>query len=156
MSRGGPLSERALILTPTGRDAALASAMLNEGGFAAKICAEIPTLVGELERGAALAILADEAIHAADSSPLVAILKRQPAWSDFPIILLTGRGGGMSTLRDPAGRAVVGNDRRRHSGADRGLGGDQERRRRVAILARDGSRQPAARGQGRQRGHRGE
>ena len=45
MSRGGPLSERALILTPTGRDAALASAMLNEGGFAAKICAEIPTLV---------------------------------------------------------------------------------------------------------------
>jgi PAS domain S-box-containing protein len=105
MSRGGPLSERALILTPTGRDAALASAMLNEGGFAAKICAEIPTLVGELERGAALAILADEAIHAADSSPLVAILKRQPAWSDFPIILLTGRGGGPE--RNPVAAAFA-------------------------------------------------
>jgi signal transduction histidine kinase/CheY-like chemotaxis protein len=94
MSRGGPLSERALILTPTGRDGALASMMLNEGGFAAKICVDIPTLAEELERGAALAILADEAIHSADSNPLIALLKRQPAWSDFPILLLTGRGGG--------------------------------------------------------------
>jgi PAS domain S-box-containing protein len=94
VSRGGPLSERALILTPTGRDGALASAMLNEGGFAAKICVDIPMLAEELERGAALAILADEAIHSADLCPLAAFLKRQPPWSDFPIILLTSRGGG--------------------------------------------------------------
>jgi PAS domain S-box-containing protein len=94
MSRGGPLSERALILTPTGRDAALASAMLNEGGFAAKICADIPAFVDELKRGAALAILADEAIHSVDLGALAAFLKRQPPWSDFPIILLTRRGGG--------------------------------------------------------------
>jgi PAS domain S-box-containing protein len=94
MSRGGPLSERALILTPTGRDAALASAMLIESGFAAKICADIPTFAAELERGAALAILADEAIHSVDLRSLAAFLKRQPPWSDFPIILLTRRGGG--------------------------------------------------------------
>ena len=105
MSRGGPLSERALILTPTGRDGALASAMLNEGGFAAKICADIPTLAEELGRGAALAILADEAIRSADLRPLATFLKRQPSWSDFPIILLTGRGGGPE--RNPAAAAFA-------------------------------------------------
>jgi PAS domain S-box-containing protein len=105
MSRGGPLSERALILTPTGRDGALASMMLNEGGFAAKICADIPTLAGELERGAALAILADEAIHSTDLGPLAAFLKQQPPWSDFPIILLTGRGDGPE--RNPAAAAFA-------------------------------------------------
>jgi PAS domain S-box-containing protein len=105
MSRGGPLSERALILTPTGRDGALASAMLIEGGFAAKICADIAALAGELERGAALAILADEAIHSADLSSLAAFLKRQPPWSDFPIILLTGRGGGPE--RNPVAAAFA-------------------------------------------------
>ncbi len=105
MSRGGPLSERALILTPTGRDGALASAMLNEGGFAATICADIATLAEELDRGAALAILADEAIHSGDLCPLVAFLKRQPLWSDFPIILLTGHGGGPE--RNPVAAAFA-------------------------------------------------
>jgi signal transduction histidine kinase/DNA-binding response OmpR family regulator len=107
VSRGEHLSERAVILAPTGRDGALASLILNEGGFAAKICLDIPMLGEELERGAALAILADEAIVSADLHPLAAFLKRQPPWSDFPVILLTSRGA--SAERNPiaAGFAEV-------------------------------------------------
>lgn len=100
MSRSDPLSERAVILAPTGRDGALASLILREGGFSGQTCPDIPTLTGEIERGAALAILADEAIHKADLRPLTALLRRQPSWSDFPIILLTSRGS--APERNPA------------------------------------------------------
>jgi nitrogen-specific signal transduction histidine kinase/FixJ family two-component response regulator len=100
VSRGGPASERAIILAPNGRDSQLASQILSEGGLAAKICADIPTMSHELGRGAALAVIADEAIHAIDLRPLTVFLETQPPWSDFPIIVLTHRGGGPE--RNPA------------------------------------------------------
>jgi signal transduction histidine kinase/CheY-like chemotaxis protein len=94
VSRSGPLSERAVILAPTGRDGQLAALILSEGAFSSKICADIPTLGEELERGAALAIVADEAVRSADLRPLRMFLQRQPPWSDFPVVLLTSRGSG--------------------------------------------------------------
>jgi signal transduction histidine kinase/CheY-like chemotaxis protein len=100
VSRGGPTSERAIILAPNGRDSQLASQILNESGLATKACIDIPNLGHELGRGAALAIIADEAVHAADLRPLTSFLEDQPPWSDFPIILLTQRGG--SPERNPA------------------------------------------------------
>jgi signal transduction histidine kinase len=100
VSRSGPLSERAVILAPTGRDGPLAALILSEGAFSSQICADIPTLSEELERGAALAIVADEAVRSADLHPLAMFLKRQESWSDFPVILLTSRGSGPE--RNPA------------------------------------------------------
>ncbi|MGN6376140.1 MAG: response regulator [Sphingomonas sp.] len=94
------LSERALILAPRGRDAAIAAAVLNEAGFGAAVCASLPALVTELDGGAAFAVLTEEAIATADLRRLSTWLMDQEEWSDLPIILLTGRGGGLE--RNPA------------------------------------------------------
>ena len=100
MSLSGPLSERAIILAPNGRDSQIAALILEEAGFPAEVRADLPGLCEELEKGAGSAIIADEAIDSADLRPLAMFLERQPSWSDFPIILLTRHGGGPE--RNPA------------------------------------------------------
>ena len=100
MSRPGPHSERALILAPSGRDGEIATLILNQAGFPTEVHCDLATLCGEIEKGAGMAIIADEAIRGADLRPLSECLGRQAPWSDFPIILLTQRGGGPE--RNPA------------------------------------------------------
>lgn len=90
----GASSERAVILAPTGRDAAVAAALIREAGFYADVCGDIAGLLQEIERGAGLAVIADEAIKTADLRGLMRWLGEQPSWSDFPIVLLTHQGGG--------------------------------------------------------------
>lgn len=94
------LSERALVLAPRGRDAAIASNMLREGGIEATSCADLPTLVSELDEGAAFVIVTEESIAHADLHGLAAWIADQQEWSDLPFILLTNRGGGLE--RNPA------------------------------------------------------
>ena len=91
---------RALVLAPTGRDAPLSVGLLGEMGVHGEICGDLGQLIGELQQGAGLAIIADEALQGADLRPLVSFLNVQPPWSDMPIILLTHRGGGPE--RNPA------------------------------------------------------
>jgi PAS domain S-box-containing protein len=92
--RPGASSERAVILAPTGRDAAVAAALIKEAGFYANVCGDLAALLREIEGGAGLAVIADEAIKTADLRGLVRWLNDQPSWSDFPIVLLTHQGGG--------------------------------------------------------------
>jgi PAS domain S-box-containing protein len=92
--RPGPSSERAVILAPKGRDASVAAALIREAGYHANVCADLGALVDEIESGAGLAVIADEAVMTADLRGLVAWLNGQPSWSDFPIVLLTHQGGG--------------------------------------------------------------
>ena len=87
-------SERAVILAPTGRDASVAAGLIREAGYYANVCGDLPALLLELEGGAGLAVIADEAIKTADLRSLVNWLTAQPSWSDFPIVLLTHQGGG--------------------------------------------------------------
>jgi signal transduction histidine kinase/FixJ family two-component response regulator len=100
--RPGASSERAVILAPTGRDAAVAAALIQEAGFYANIAADLATLIHEIEAGAGLAVIADEAIKTADLRSLVKWLNDQPSWSDFPIVLLTHQGGGPERNPDAA------------------------------------------------------
>jgi len=92
--RPGASSERAVILAPTGRDAAVAEALIKEAGYCANVCGDLAALLHEIEDGAGLAVIADEAIKTADLRGLVRWLNDQPSWSDFPIVLLTHQGGG--------------------------------------------------------------
>ena len=80
-----------LVLAPVGRDAEVASAILGEVGLSARVCNTIDELTGSLSSAGA-AILADEALIAADRRGLAAWVTNQPPWSDFPFILLTRRG----------------------------------------------------------------
>jgi two-component sensor histidine kinase len=96
----GASSERAVILAPRGRDAAVAVDILRAGGIAAEACSDLPCLVREVQRGAGLVIVTDDAFHTADLSHLARWLSEQPAWSDLGFVLLTMRGGGID--RNPA------------------------------------------------------
>jgi signal transduction histidine kinase/DNA-binding response OmpR family regulator len=100
--RPGASSERAIILAPTGRDAAVAAALIQEAGFYANNAGDLAALIHEIEAGAGLAVIADEAIKTADLRSLVKWLNDQPSWSDFPIVLLTHQGGGPERNPDAA------------------------------------------------------
>ena len=72
-----------------GRDAALACAVLKHEQLTAEICLDVPELIAQLRTGAGAAVIADEALNG--NVPLLRDwVKTQPAWSDFPFIVLTG------------------------------------------------------------------
>ena len=98
----GSSSERAVVLAPKGRDAAVAAALIQEAGYHAQACDDLAALLSEIEAGAGLAVIADEAIKTADLRSLVNWLNHQPPWSDFPIVLLTHQGGGPERNPDAA------------------------------------------------------
>ncbi|HTB19421.1 MAG TPA: ATP-binding protein [Bryobacteraceae bacterium] len=80
---------RVLILAPVGRDAALACGVLNREQLTAEVCPNVPDLIAKLQAGAGTAVIADEALNG--NIPLLQDwVKSQPAWSDFPFIILTG------------------------------------------------------------------
>lgn len=94
------VSERGLVLAPLGRDAAIASAMLSEGGIVATVCPTLSYLLQELDAGAGFVVVTEEAIDTADLHGLSTWIKEQEEWSDLPFVLLTSRGGGLE--RNPA------------------------------------------------------
>jgi len=89
------LSERALILAPHGRDAAVARGMLAEAAMPSDVIGDVLELVTRLDAGAGFVVVTEEAISATDLHPLSDWLDQQPEWSDLPFILLTRRGGGL-------------------------------------------------------------
>jgi PAS domain S-box-containing protein len=105
--RPGTLSERAVILAPTGRDASVAAGLIREAGYHADICADLTALMHEITIGAGLAVIADEAIKTADLRSLMRWLNDQASWSDFPIVLLTRQGGGPERNPDAVRLAQV-------------------------------------------------
>lgn len=104
MTLAEPLSERALILAPLGRDSQIALMILNEAGFAGLICRHLGQLCEELEKGAGLMVISSEALVGPDLETLFLQIEQQPAWSDLPIVLLTHHGG---PEQNPAARIGV-------------------------------------------------
>src|SRR5205085_12168945 len=51
--------------------------------------------VEQLQHGAGMAVVTEEALTGTDVRPLSRWLEEQPEWSDFPFVLLTRRGGGL-------------------------------------------------------------
>ncbi|MFL6607296.1 MAG: response regulator [Pseudomonas sp.] len=93
MTSAEPLSERALILAPLGRDSQIALMILNEAGFSGLVCSHLGHLCEELEHGAGLLVISSEALVGPDLETLFQYIEQQPAWSDLPIVLLTHHGG---------------------------------------------------------------
>jgi two-component sensor histidine kinase len=101
MSPGQPSgSARALILAPFGRDATVARAILEEAGFHAEVCLDVPSLTRACAEGAGLALIVEEVLINEDYAPLARWVDAQAAWSDFPIVILARRGAGLE--RNPA------------------------------------------------------
>jgi signal transduction histidine kinase len=95
LSAAAAATERILILAPRGRDSAVAKSILREARIECDVCADLAELLTEIQRGADVVILTEEAVGAADTRALTDWVESQAPWSDFPFILLTGHGGGI-------------------------------------------------------------
>ncbi|MGF6723903.1 signal transduction histidine kinase [Paraburkholderia sp. GAS41] len=84
------MERRILILAPFGRDADVIAEVLNKDGRDCERCADPHALSVELSHGAGAALVTEEALADDRAAALFAWLEGQPAWSDFPIVLLAG------------------------------------------------------------------
>ena len=86
-----PRTPEVLILAPMGRDAQIAVSILSTNEISSRICANLQEVPPLLESAQCL-VIAEEALISADRKHFAAWFENQPAWSDFPIVLLTKRG----------------------------------------------------------------
>jgi len=82
---------RVLIMAPFGRDADVIADVLASDGRSCLACSDLECLLNELERGAGVAIITEESVQNDSAGALGEWLEHQAAWSDLPIILLSGR-----------------------------------------------------------------
>ncbi|MDC0715613.1 ATP-binding protein [Nannocystis bainbridge] len=106
------MEQRVLIYTPRGRDAEVVTGVLRSGALEVAVCADQGELLTRLDEGAACAILTEEAMGAGSHVGLRDWLARQPAWSDFPFIILAvgharGRTAGASAALRELGNLVL-------------------------------------------------
>ena len=91
MPLGGAESGRAIILTTRLADSQVAVRVLNEAGIASSVCGDAAQLVRELSFGAGFVVITEDIATQERIRPLQGWVLKQPAWSDIPIIVLTGR-----------------------------------------------------------------
>jgi signal transduction histidine kinase/ActR/RegA family two-component response regulator len=104
------LEDRILVLAPTGRDATLTCDILSKSELTGLPCSDETELCREIERGAAVAILTEEALQPWTVHALVGALGRQGPWSDLPLIVFTRDGrSGEAALEalGPLGNATI-------------------------------------------------
>lgn len=88
-----PAQPVVLVLAPTGRDGPLIAGVLGRAGVAAEVVADAGELCLRCGDGASAAVVvAEEALNPPAASRLADALGRQPAWSDLPLVVLTGGG----------------------------------------------------------------
>jgi signal transduction histidine kinase len=85
------LNERVLILAPTGRDSELAAAALRDAALLCTVCRDVGELCDEIALGAGAAMVTEEALSPHAMTCLREAVERQPAWSDFPLIIFTSQ-----------------------------------------------------------------
>ena len=86
------LEEAVLLLAPTARDAQLCRGILDEAGVESRVCRDIGDISAGIDAGAGLAVLSEESLTVDSLNLLRLVVGRQPAWSDFPILVLTEQG----------------------------------------------------------------
>ncbi|MRX07429.1 response regulator [Pseudoduganella sp. FT25W] len=93
------METRILIYAPTGQDAPLAAKVLAMAAIDSHVCATLPELAQELERGAGAVLTVEEALPRGGFQLLQQCVAHQPEWSDLPIILLTHNGADSPVVR---------------------------------------------------------
>ncbi len=80
---------RVLVLAPTAKDAQITASILRDAGVPCHVCAHITEVGTEIAKGAGAAIITEEYFYGDTQNLLGNIIAQQPAWSDFPFLLLT-------------------------------------------------------------------
>ena len=84
------LENRVLVFMPTGRDAALVCATLEQSGVSAQPCTDAPALEKEIAVGAGAVLMAEEGLQNGTLEHLIETFNGQPVWSDLPVVLFAG------------------------------------------------------------------
>ena len=84
--------ESVLLLAPTAKDAALCRGILGEAGIECAQCRDIADLCTGIDASAGVAVLSEESLTTETLELLRLVIRRQPAWSDFPLLVLTEQG----------------------------------------------------------------
>jgi signal transduction histidine kinase len=79
---------RVLIFPPTRRDGEVTRGLLERAGLTCCVCHSAAELAREMELGAGVVVLTDVGLVAPGMGAVLAVLARQPPWSDLPIVLL--------------------------------------------------------------------
>ncbi|MFM0504756.1 ATP-binding protein [Paraburkholderia caffeinilytica] len=93
------MQQRVLILAPFGRDADVIAEVLQKDARLSLACRDVDALTEALDAGAGSALIAEEALADGHASRLFDWLEQQPAWSDFPFILLAANRIGRRSAR---------------------------------------------------------
>ncbi|WP_205678810.1 ATP-binding protein [Aquisphaera insulae] len=99
--------ERVLVLMPTARDGERTSRLMAEADMACHPCENVPELCREIERGAGVALLTEEAIEGDREGRLRETLKAQPPWSDLPLVVLARQGGADAPIREEMNATLI-------------------------------------------------
>jgi signal transduction histidine kinase/DNA-binding NarL/FixJ family response regulator len=91
-SEGQFREEAVLILAPTAKDAAVCRKVLEEAGVDCAPCRDVADVCTGIDGGAGMAVLSEEALTYDSLELLSRSIRRQPAWSDFPLLVLTEEG----------------------------------------------------------------
>ena len=86
----GVFREEAVLILA--HDAALSRKVLEDAGMECAPCRDIGDLCAGIDDGAGIAVLAEEALTHETLELLRLAIRRQPAWSDFPLLVLTAEG----------------------------------------------------------------
>jgi PAS domain S-box-containing protein len=98
------VEERVLILAPRGRDAQVMQQLLGEIGCETLPCTDVSALTKAIDEGAGTALITEESLQHVSLRALFEWLRNQPAWSDFPFVLLAAR---QISPRSASAQAIV-------------------------------------------------
>lgn len=110
MTTACPSDLLVLVFAPFGKDSILIEKVLQQSGIPVRVCADVRGFIASISEDAGAAIVTEEVLQSEGIDALAEKLSRQPRWSDFPIIVLTGGGGSTeSTESAVRSRAPLGN-----------------------------------------------
>ena len=85
------MENRILVLAPFGRDAQVIGEVLGTRQINVHVCKDADALIREIDRDSAATILTEETLKDDLVHALLAMLARQPRWSDYPFVVLAAR-----------------------------------------------------------------
>jgi len=95
-----------VVVTPTGSDGPITAQVLGKAGLEAIVCSDLTKACEQIEGAdAGVLLIAEEALLA--GGDLLSALGRQPAWSDIPIVLLTGEGELSGAMPKPLSEIAI-------------------------------------------------
>jgi len=104
---------RVLVLAEIGRDGSLICQTLAHAGIEAQLCGDTETVQREIVQGAAAVVLSPEALGSDGVNRISDAIRKQPSWSDLPVLILTTDGAvtdrieGDLNLFEPLGNTTL-------------------------------------------------